>query len=222
MSKASLAVTFSVILGLVSCAQADTSSLRSTGDYASDDQQEGYYGQESSMGGSFSSSDECEAPNSFGGGAGGDEFDGYGGGEFFSLAGGSSGSSANVIKPVKPAADNVIVDAVGGPIGSAIVPDSFKASACNAGWLNSSRAEALRIMSSFQSCFHTAKTKRCFVVKREDLIAECQAQYDNDVRTAGLSEGCASYMQDPNTRSQLERSVIKEWIPSSATAQVQY
>ncbi len=72
---------------------------------------------------------------------------------------------------VKPAGDKIFVDIVGGPIGHAIVPDSFKASACNAGWMNSSRASAVRIMGNFQNCFHDAKTKRCLVVKREDLIA---------------------------------------------------
>lgn len=223
MSKASLVATFGVILGFVSCAKTDSSSLQGTNAYGDS---------KSWQGDSYASDDECEAPSPLGGGAttdefggfsGGDQFEDFGGEEIFSLAGASPGKVGDAYKPVKSAGDNVIVDMVGGPIGSAIIPDSFKASACNTGWFNSSRAEAVRLMSSFQSCFHAAKTKKCFVVKREDLIAECRAQFNDDVANAGLSEGCTAYMQGPNLISQLERSVSTEWIkPSGGVAQVGY
>lgn len=219
MSKASLVVTFGVILGFVSCAKTETSSLRSTQEGGGSDWQVNQR-MDSSLDGASSSSDECELPNSLGNSTGINNYEGFEDGgyedfgvnESFSLAGASSEKVGDSYKPVKPAGDKVFVDIVGGPIGQTIVPDSFKASACNAGWMNSSRASAVRIMGNFQNCFHEAKTKRCLVVKREDLIAECVAQYNEDVLNSGLSQGCSSYMQNPSTRRDLESAVLREWM----------
>ena len=213
MYNASLVVTFGVILGFVSCAKNDTSSLRMT----QGDQTKG-----SSLGRVSSSNDECELPNSLGSTTENDNSESFGGDESFALAGASSGKAGDPYKPVKPIGDKLIGDLAGGPIGAAILPDSFKASACNKGYLNSYRASAVRIMSNFQECFYTAKKKRCFVVKREDLIAECAAQYDEDVRSSRLGQECSAYMKQPSTRRDLENAVSSQWLGEASTAQVDF
>lgn len=219
MNNASLVVTVGVILSFVSCAKNDTSSLRMT----QGDQVKG-----SSLGRVSSSNDECELPSSLGGTIESETYGGFLGDESFALAGRSSGKDggaykpADPYKPVKDAGDAIIKDIAGGPSGSAIIPDSFKASACNTGYWNPYRASAVTIMSNFQECFYTAKKKRCFVVKREDLIAECAAQYGEDVRSSKLGQECSTYMKQPSTRRDLENAVSSQWLGEASTAQVDF
>jgi hypothetical protein len=213
MYNASLVVTVGVILGFVSCAKSNTSSLRMT----QGDQVNG-----SSLGHVSSSNDECELPSSLGSTTENENYESFGGDESFALAGASSGKAGDPYKPVKPAGDKLIGDLAGGPSGSAILPDSFKASACNTGLWNTSRVSAVTIMSNFQECFYTAKRKRCLVVKREDLIAECAAQYDEDVRSSKLSQECSAYMKQPSTRRYLENAVSSQWLGEASTAQVDF